>query len=511
MANESFNSNVEAVTHDSDPKKLQFVTISQDPGRLFQRGETKLNPQGTDVDLVRASAFGDTVVPAVTLVKLGDLTGGDDNLIRVTLTPPNPTIGSITGGRQILSSLDEFGNSLFVGDMTYVFLQSIAAGLGLSGASSCTMNTGLNLAAPGMIGKRFTDVQLDNITDGSGSVPWATSPIALNQATSLFTWILHHTDDNSNAALISMDLTDNNHAAINGITSSDYIIRPGDELWLQVNLVALDTTPVTVDIPIDAASLLAGANPGALNLTSGTAGRYGTALLAPYAGYHVVEVILVIGPDGGAAQYGPVRMVAPSGLTCYFESSDGDGSPAQSIDLRPTVSSYQWPTPPGPAGRTVTADSAIKVDFNLRPNISTPAIYAALLVTEPYEIRTRNQVAFRFSCVPPFSERPDDYTTPQFAVWLFGSQGEVEGKTLWTRIPFNVVGVNGLVQHAIAQNVDAYPFYDFLPDFWGGTTIIFDNQEYATPWNYVRFLILPVEENDVSEYVLSITANAREL
>jgi hypothetical protein len=506
QVNETFNSSVEAVTHDSDPKNLLFTTISQDPSRLFQRGETVLNPQGPEVDLAQAHALGEIAVPGTSRVMLGDLTGGVGNKLAVALQSPTPVIQNLTTGNQHFAIFDDVGagEELLYFNMDADTLKLLAAAQGASGLSGGTITVpAASLDLQAFVGRNIGKTWLQNIgelTIGG----WASVP-PLKRSACVFTWYLHRAGENIELAHI--DLEAYPHEVY--VTGTHHTIQAGDEIWFQFTLAPAD--PVTVDVPIDAASIIAGADPGALSLSSGTAGRYGTALLAPYAGYTVNEVLLIVGPDGGAAQYGPVRMVAPSGLTGYFESTNGDGSPAQSIDLRPSVSSYQWPTPPGPAGRTVTADSAIKIDFNLRPNTNSPDIYEPLLVTEPYEIRTRNQAAFRFSCVPPFSERPGDYTTPKFAVWLFGSQGEVDGQTLWTRIPFNVVGANGLVQHATEQQIDAYPFFDFLPDFWDGTTVIFDNQEYATPWNYVRFLILPVAENDVSGYVLSITANAREL
>jgi hypothetical protein len=651
MANESFNSNVEAVTHDSDPKKLQFVTISQDPARLFQRGETNLNRFGAAVDLANANPLGASIPgPVILGPRLANLTGGSGNLIRVTLDDePIESDSMQTGQFTVVATLDDestitldttpapdrfkydgenshdwYGPLGYIGpylngdgggydygsevgdwyfdlifndetsaaiSFTMAQLHALATAQGLihisygtldvtsllspilnaSGGKTIdhvvlTKNTAFGSANSTYMCKfliKDSSGALRNLLPGLGPMGFlnlTADPSGTVTPSSTFTLA-----DTPQVILRMYSLASGSGVPIGGLkiptgrtvtniaftrnaaftfTPSNPLntctVRILDSFSTFMGNFATDTAgtqtyapsdgpaginrywfyrfqipqpePASIDIPIDATAIISGANPVSLGLQSGTAGRYGIALLAPYAGRTVADVSLVIGPNPTAAQYGPAGLVAPSGLTAYFESSNGDGSPAESIDLRPTVSSYHWPTPPGPNGRTITADSAVKLDFNLFPkDAEGPEIYLPLLTTEPYEIRTRNQVALRFACTPPFTERPGDYTSPQFAVWLFGSQGEVDGKTLWTRIPFNVVGVNGLVQHAIEQHIDAYPFYDWLPDFWAGTAILFDNQEYATPWNYVRFLILPVAENDVSGYVLNITANAREI
>jgi hypothetical protein len=268
--------------------------------------------------------------------------------------------------------------------------------------------------------------------------------------------------------------------------------------------------PATVDIPIDAATILASIPPGTpvLDAQSGTATKLGNGLLFSYAGFTVDEVALVVGDDGAAAQYGPVGLVAPSGITVYFERDTDIGFPAQSIDLRPTVSSYQWPTPPGPAGAVLTGDASIKLDFNFFPK-DAPVVSADLLVTEPYPVRACTRTAFRFRCTPPMSERPTDYTSPRFKVLVLGSQGQVGDRTLWTPLVMNLQSTeaHGKSGNDNQVSLACYPFVDALPDDWDGATLSICGAEYSVPWAFVRFVILP-DTGDASGYVLSIIASA---
>lgn len=265
-----------------------------------------------------------------------------------------------------------------------------------------------------------------------------------------------------------------------------------------------------VDIPIDAATILAAIPPGTpvLDAQSGTATKLGNGLLFSYAGFTVDEVALVVGDDGAAAQYGPAGLAAPSGITVYFERDTDIGFPAQSIDLRPTVSSYQWPTPPGPAGAVLSGDASIKLDFNFFPK-DAPVVSADLLVTDPYPVRGCTRTAFRFRCVPPMSERPDAFTSPRFKVLALGSQGQVGDRTLWTPIVMNLQSTeaHGKSGNDNQVSLACYPFVDALPDDWDGATLSICAAEYSAPWAFVRFLILP-DTGDASGYVLSIAASA---
>jgi hypothetical protein len=268
--------------------------------------------------------------------------------------------------------------------------------------------------------------------------------------------------------------------------------------------------PATVDIPIDAASILAAIPPGTpvLNAQSGTATKLGNGLLFSYAGFTVDEVALVVGDDGAAAQYGPSGLTAPSGITVYFERDTDIGVPAQSIDLRPTVSSYQWPTPPGPAGAVLSGDASIKLDFNFFPK-DAPLVAGDLLVTEPYTVKGCRRAAFRFRCVPPMGARPTEYTSPRFKVLALASQGPVDGRILWTPIVVNVQSTEAHGKSGTDNylSLACYPFVEFLPDDWDGATLSICAAEYAVPWAFVRFLILP-DTGDASGYVLSILASA---
>jgi hypothetical protein len=264
--------------------------------------------------------------------------------------------------------------------------------------------------------------------------------------------------------------------------------------------------PIDVDIPIAATDLIAWAtSEGSQNSQSAVIENIAGTALHGYLGYELLSWTISL----------------PSSYSAIPSINSSSGFPYIAFYREDTHQPWQIGSVsnlPTPVANVLTAPSMtipsnsmnIRLAFSLAPPDS-PALLYPLLTTEGYEIRLRNQTCFRFNCSPPGSSRPDDFTSPKFAVRMFGSQGIVNGRQYWTPIPFNVVGVNGLVQHATTQQLDAYPFEDYLPDFWCGSAIIFDNQEYSTPWNYVRFLILPVAENDVSGYVLSITASAREL
>lgn len=617
------------------PRKLSFLSISQSPADLFQRGERVTARLGTDVDLAHAHALGATASGG-TGPRLSSLTGGAGNKIRVNLNGPDVHASTLTNGEfritvhydghedQILDigsarlgvegdNLRDWaepcaqtgvslGTDLDAGSYTFDFgftdetsAQVVLTYTDLKALATAQMMDGLYHAnlldvssliwpLPNAVGKTIASVNLYkttpfmrvddpvnifsrlhvrqadgtlrqlsgyiDMTDGDmvaagtnvltpadcsfGATPqvyldirslrrgqqypgvpagWkvtgidleVTTPFASSAPFQFFTLSLGIFGGclQNFAGGVSFDLTASGvqHRAVTDVATA--YVRKVYYAALMSSLA-----PASLDVAIDAATLIAGADSGALSAQSGTAGRYGNAALAPYAGYVVDEVILVVGGDGAAAQYGPGALVAPSGLTAYFETAEGSGHPAQSIDLRPTVGSYEWPTPPGPAGAVLTGGAAVKVDFNLFPK-DLPPVSADLLVTEPYPVAGCGRAAFRFRCVPPMSARPADFTSPRFKVLALATQGPVDGRTLWTPIVMNVQSTEAHGKSGTDNQISlaCYPFVDALPDDWDGATLSICAAEYSVPWAFVRFLILP-DTGNASGYVLSIAANA---
>jgi hypothetical protein len=160
------------------------------------------------------------------------------------------------------------------------------------------------------------------------------------------------------------------------------------------------------------------------------------------------------------------------------------------------------------------------VEFNIYPK-TTPGTYNNILCTMPYELRNRNNPAFRFNFQYALSGTPYDKTLD---VAMLVSQGEVEGKTLWTRCPslcFGNTFPTGGVSDVIPLTFPAA--IAWTPANWQGNIIKMPdfatangaaNGAFSGPWNYVKFMLFnPGGETtqDYSNWRLEIIANAREL
>jgi hypothetical protein len=161
------------------------------------------------------------------------------------------------------------------------------------------------------------------------------------------------------------------------------------------------------------------------------------------------------------------------------------------------------------------------VEFNIYPK-TTPGTYNNILCTKPYELRNRNNPAFRFDFQYALSGTSYDKILD---VAMLVSQGEVDGKTLWTRCPslcFGNTFPTGGVSAVIPLTFPAANAW--TPENWQGNIIKMPdfatangaaNGAFSGPWNYVKFMLFnpggAETHQDYSNWRLEITANAREL
>jgi hypothetical protein len=161
------------------------------------------------------------------------------------------------------------------------------------------------------------------------------------------------------------------------------------------------------------------------------------------------------------------------------------------------------------------------IHINLLP-ISVPEQNNPIVCTKPYELRNRNNPAFKFVFSREYGEAPEEALTVQVSMLV--SQGPIDGKWSWTKTPcleFGTTNANGFVSdlHSLAFPVNI----TYCPTDWSGDIIKMaavgahsgtDTGSYAGPWNYVKFFI-HMPYNDTEEYYngwfLDIIANAREL
>jgi hypothetical protein len=165
--------------------------------------------------------------------------------------------------------------------------------------------------------------------------------------------------------------------------------------------------------------------------------------------------------------------------------------------------------------------SKLILHFNLLPK-TAPAVNNPILCTRPYELRNRNNPAFRFDFEYALSGTPYDTTLD---VAMLVSQGEVGGKTLWTRCPslcFGNTFPTGGVSDVIPLTFPAANAW--TPANWQGNIIKMPdfatangaaNGTFSGPWNYVKFMLFnpggAETTQDYSNWRLEIIANAREL
>jgi hypothetical protein len=280
----------------------------------------------------------------------------------------------------------------------------------------------------------------------------------------------------------------------------------GLDFRIELKLRSSPANTVDVTIPLDAASLIAGAtDPTAQDSNT----VLGNALLTPYLGWLTAPPYFVVNLASNyssAPSMTPPSLFASFGLTTDFFRAFGP-------DINP-LDTASWT--PGAGFETVIEPNGFGVlgvvmELQLFP-LDVPATLPLLLFTEPYELRHRNLPAFRFYFT--YGGQQED---PLLAVKMFVSQGKVDTSPqewLWTPCPVDVLDNTGFLKEQVAASLHiAIDGISGLPAYYGGAMLIVP-KEFTGPWNYIKFLLYTPTGQDVSDLnagIVNILANAREV
>ena len=236
----------------------------------------------------------------------------------------------------------------------------------------------------------------------------------------------------------------------------------------------------------------------------------GADLLAPYIGY---TMSINSAFDHMVYAYGPASMNDSSTLLIQVPYVAGHGTWEDLKSAPPTVVSQN-----SIGGVIIDSDTRIQVGLSLTP-LSTPDVpahYLPLLMTEPYETRSRNNPAFRV-----IWSGPHNGSTLNLNCQMFGSQGPVRDDGTaweWTPIPVNILkSGNAYIDNIIATlNILELPTIPPNPTYSGDMLTVSNN--FRAPWNYVKLWFYcdlgeagARRENDYAGLTVQVIANAREL
>lgn len=491
--NQSFDTNVEAVTHDSDPKLLNFD--------LLDVGGNVVNKLGSIVDLRNAKPVG-SGTPGVVGPTLPNLTGGSTNSIVVTLQPTTvPLISQISSGSIELEI--NFSDATYVNfTVGHADLVALATAQGVANLGSAAID--ITSLVPGWAG--FSTKSISGIVwnSGSGAVNFNTTPASTGSITGELQ--IGEGVDVLKGLLPIPALTNVSVSPIQPVFANPVMLT-----------VTLATTfnSATVTMPIDATTLKTTSDFGPFSPGQQFAMYRRSVDFVPYVGWNITEIDVNI--LTGYAAEGAIDQAS------YFNWSVGSNNP----DVPFLQMTYLGDTPPQfthtnfGLPTVVDTNTSIFALFSLLPASSPPSTNP-LLWTEPYELRQRNRPAFKIVV-----KGPNDETNKAASVFCFGSQGPFtpDRKMEWTWLPSICVGTGQALVNAGAHipMIDPNATVAELPHEYQGWSILLgqgSGVDVKGPWNYIRFLIVPgqvypstdpVSYYDLTGYSMEIVANAREL
>ena len=516
------DSNHNSITHDTNPRKLRFLLMSQDPADLVGDGNI-LQDLGTKVDLANLAAIGANT-PAVLGPILSDVTGGATD--KLTLTLVSPTLP-----QDVAPNYCPIGD-LLTGDSTWTItytdaststltisatdLTALAAAQGLSGLIGGSID--LTTFFPTIIGKTIDSVVYSTTTDYtfSNGVPldFDTSGLQLELTSANIGSTLQLQNGNGGSQ----------GPGIGIIIQPIYFYR-----IIFAFHSAATTVTTTVDIPIDAPTLVGSASPGQqamqIYFSGGPIQVTGSAaILNPYIGWTITDASGTV-----PITYGPGTLTDLSEF--FFVLLDGYATPFVSRVRH--LATVPIADPSGTLAVVINAQTALAFYFNLYPT-TTPAVYFPLLITEPFECKNRNLPAFKFRVFPNGAWDENMRTIQAFLLVSQGAQDsgrvfpvpigqETEDPQVdWTCVDTSYFNnaASGFGSQAFADQgfvlVDCSDVGQGLsPAFQNGALAVL-SKDFTGPWNFYRWIILPYAgDNDAPpDYtggLLEIIANAREL
>ena len=481
---ESFNTNTDAITHDSDPRLLRFVGISQDPTNMNGEGVQTID-FGTSVNLENAVTPGSGFTPGVVGPTVSELTGGAGTLITFELTSPprDMEISDLVGGETTVRI--EFSDA-----------SAVTAAITAADITS-DINDITSLFTPAwssQTGKQIVSVQTHVGT------PW--SAIVGGTITSFF-FNLSISVGGDFAAIDCVPGVDAT-IPIGGTLIPDYTQPIQAIVPSVVGLVGTVVQNATLYIPIDANSIHTNGTPTIIDpYGQDCFVNWSHVYFASFEGWTIISETITVSDDYGVSAHGPL---APSSIINTLLVVGGAGHDFGHI--QPLITPVATP----PSMGLYTVDSTTHLELFIRTDpATTPAVDTPILMTEAYEIRQRNRAAFKVILDPP---TPIDDVPRTVVLTAFASQGaSADFQRQWTPLPMDIILGNG------SFSVDSSPItvpvpsdITNMPTAYSGTLIII-SKDYTGPWNYIRFLITPTPETeyDLSGYTMLIVANAREL
>jgi hypothetical protein len=284
-------------------------------------------------------------------------------------------------------------------------------------------------------------------------------------------------------------------------------IEPG---WLSGDSSG-DLIPIAT-ILIDATNIKANATGGQLLLQAATL-HYGTDLLAPYYGFVIGGFTVVHHQPYGPAGLDNVHSLISLAYRQHVNDVINDTPIGILEQLKDTPTGFEDLSPT--TGQVITESDELAVEPDLYPKSIPPGPSPGnypIVMTEPYETRSRNLVGFKFHVFGEVGE-----LTPNYNVMVYGSQGtpnDLETDRLWTRCsmevsdqsgPFGVVSITPQFSLSPADTVTN------MPESFGAGTFIFTPDFNMCPFNYYRLVIWAENPDQMTGLNLQITANAREV
>jgi hypothetical protein len=491
--NESFTTSTAAITNDSDPRLLRFQQLNNDvPTNL-----------GTTLDMALISK--PVVIPGTPAILgpiVSQLTGGTtgggaiDNSIALVLQPPTtPDVvaSEMRNGavRWLINCTDGFTLPIVIAESDFL---SLCAAQGASSASSFTLNISTYANVAAIVGKTIDSVDYTTLSTWT-----TTNSRGIKYASSFFQIFLNAANVGAGLFLESGD----GGSAGPGIGIT---VPPSPLMNLTVSIVTNDpAVDVTINVPINATQILAHA-------TGPQAASQGATILmgvdaSAYIGWtlHTLE-------SGFLGTYGPATANPPSFI--------------QPVIINPGAE-YVGPSQPinstAIGMNTITLDRVIGAGFDLgfviqmypRNIAPTPDTNGPIVVTEPYELRNRNQAAFRLVVNPPSSY--DTEVSYNYVIRCYASQGVTAHGQFWTPVPTCVFDENAAATPGNGQVIAALNHIDGMPFNYGGTIVAIPIGAFSGPWNYIRFLFEPITVGEggtlpnFTGWSMQIIANAREL
>lgn len=435
------------------------------------------------------------------------------NNIALTLTPPTPspvTIEELVTGTASWT-ITYTDTSTVTLNLTYAQIVAAAIAQALSGTSNGTIDLTLaGLFVPN-VGKTIDSVTYTTgvtfSSSGTGAIDYALSGFQLQK---------------NNVVGVNIGNTLQLQAGNGGAGGPglELLIGPIDTYTLQYTLHTVVPGNVILNLPIDAVTLQSYANPTQLAEQLNPLSVVWSGLFAGYSGWTLTGYTVTSPVAYGSA--GPAILV-PSVLNFVIGHDNG-----YVVDAYESQLSNLTTTPPTNfsmfAPRLIVPTSFFGLLFDLHPN-STPEVPAhngPIIMTEEYEIRSRNQAAFRF--ISTYPSLPD--TNPTYIARCYMSQGKFwnpgAGRfdEYWTSVP--MCSSDEAIPSAWGETItiSAVSYIPGMPLNYGGTVVTIPsnvaapggNAVFGGPWNKLKFVLYPAPGTyDFTGWTLQIAASAREI